>query len=220
MSSPPPRQQRRIVGLNDPRAARAQANLDELARQAAFNQIRNDQNMGLDIPDSQDSQDSFNLDSPDPQRRRRAPAPAAREPPPQAPAPAAAAPPAALSARGRAMWQGNDIKLNIVASLYLLQPGRQEMIAAASNDQIAITAIRQFKIDPSRDLGHDNLKRAGKKFIIEKTCEELNDHPIFAQFLLPNSRMNAELLRQKIGEFQEIAVNSPEEDIDRSNFLI
>jgi hypothetical protein len=103
-----------------------------------------------------------------------------------------------------------------VASLFLLQPERQEMIAIASHDPVRAAAIRLFKRDPSRDFGHDNMKRAGKKFIIEKTCEELNEHAAFAQFLSANQRILPELLRQKIREFQDISVICHEDSIDRS----
>jgi hypothetical protein len=216
--SSPPRQRRRILGLGpNPRAARAQANEDEIARRAAFAQVRNDQNIGLDIPDSEHSQDSFNLDSDSDDIR------ASRRAPPQAAAAAAAAAPAAappaaaaLSARSRQLWLGNDAKLNIVASLFLLQPERQEMLAIASQDPERIAAIRQIKRDPSRDLDHDNLKHSGKKFIIIKTCEELNEHAGFAQFLPGNQRILPETLRQKIKEFTDIAAICPESDIDRS----
>lgn len=233
MSSPPPI--RRRVGLGqrvgDPRAARAQASeaesqrlelqqrADEQSNHRVFQQIVRQGNMGLDILSDSENYDvdEFNLDTSDSEDHPRA---RAREPPPLPPQPAPAPAAAQLSARSRQLWQGNNAKLNIMSSLYLLQPVRQEMIANASQDPDSIAVIRQIKRDPSRDLGHDNLKHAGKKFIIEKTCEELNDHSVFAQFLPANSRIGAELLRQKIREFQEIAVNSAEEEIDRSNFLI
>ena len=234
MSSPPPI--RRRVGLGqrvgDPRAARAQASeaeshrlelqqrADEQGNRRVFQEIVRQGSMGLDIPsdgENYDEEREFNLDTSDSEDYPRArPREAPHLPPQPAQAPAAAQ----MSARSRQLWQGNHAKLNIMSSLYLLQPVRQEMIANASQDPESIAVIRQIKRDPSRDLGHDNLKHAGKKFIIEKTCEELNDHSIFAQFLPANSRIGAELLRQKIREFQEIAVNSVEEEIDRSNFLI
>jgi hypothetical protein len=215
MSSSPPLIRRRVVGLADPRAARAQALESEqqrLAQRLALRHIvRVEDN--LDIPSEEYTDGDDHSDSGSDSVDFRAPPRAS----PQAPAAApAVAPAAALSARSRQLWQGNHTKLNIVASLFLLQPERQEMIASASQNPARIAAIRAFKRDTSRDLGHDNLKHAGKKFIIEKTCEELNEHAAFAQFLSANQRIQPELLRQKIREFQDISVNCHEDDIDRS----
>ena len=122
---------------------------------------------------------------------------------------AAAAAAAASSARSRQLWLGNHAKLNIVASVLLLQPDRQEMLALASQDPERIADSRQFKRDPSRDLGHDNS-------IIQKTCEELNAHAAFAQYLPANQRIGADLLRQKIKDFTDIAIICLESDIDCS----
>ena len=129
---------------------------------------------------------------------------------------AAAAAAAASSVRSRQLWLGNHAKLNIVASVLLLQPDRQEMLALASQDPERIADIRQFKRDPSRGLGHDNLKNAGKTSIIQKTCEELNAHAAFAQYLPANQRIGADLLRQKIKDFTDIAIICLESDIDCS----
>jgi hypothetical protein len=211
MASSPPHIRRRIVGLNDPRGARAQATESEQQRLALRHIARVED---LEIPSEEytDGDDYSDSDSVDFRAHRQAPlqAPPAAA---AAPAPAAAA---ASSARSRQLWQGNHAKLNIVASLFLLQPERQEMLAIASHDPVRAAAIRQFKRDPSRDLGHDNMKHAGKKFIIEKLCEELNEHAAFAQFLPANQRLQPELLRQKIREFQDIAVTCDEDSIDRS----
>jgi len=72
MASSPPLNRRRIVGLNDPRSARAQAN-DAEAQRLAMRQIVHQDNVGLDIPSSE-SDDEFNLDSPSqsPPRQNRA----------------------------------------------------------------------------------------------------------------------------------------------------
>lgn len=60
----PPLNRRRILGLNDPRSARAQANDTEIQR-LAMRQMVQENNANLDIPDSSSS-DEFNLDSPSP----------------------------------------------------------------------------------------------------------------------------------------------------------
>jgi hypothetical protein len=222
-SPPPPRNCRRRVGLGqpvgDPRAARAQASEAEIQR-LALQQIVRQGSMGLDIPsDDENDDDEFNLDTSDSEDYPRARAREPPSPPPQpAQVPADAQPVASLSARSRQLWQGNHPKLNIVARLFLLQPQRQEMLAMASNEP---ELIRQLKRDQTKDFGHDNFKHAGFSFIVQKTCEELNSNQAFVQGYLPqNSILSAELLRQKIKEFQLIAVNTNIQDIDSRNYTI
>ncbi len=98
---------------------------------------------------------------------------------------------------------------------YLNQPERQELLANALADETRRELIRSLKRDPNRDLSHDNLKYAGQKFLIQKTADELNACQQFAQYKLPSQEITTELLRQKIKEFQDIAVAASEESIDR-----
>jgi hypothetical protein len=69
---------------------------------------------------------------------------------------------------------------------YLNQPERQELLANSLNDETRREHIRSLKRDPNRDLGHDNLKYAGQKFLIQKTADELNACQQFAQYKLPS----------------------------------
>lgn len=177
--------------------------------------VRNDPDFGLDIPGDDDDSESVPTDG---------------EEPAQAPAivhdvqPVAAGATSARSreiarSRDRHFWQGNDTKLNFVARHFLLQPQRQEMLAIASNQPERVAEIRQLKRVQTRDFGHDNYKHAAFSFLVQKTCEELNSNQAFVEGYLPaNSLLNAELLRQKIKEFQQIAVRANIQDIDSRNY--
>jgi hypothetical protein len=224
MAFSPPRNRRRIVGLNDPRAARAHAT-DAEQRRLALQQIVQQGRMGLDIPSDayEDSEaDEFNLDSDSDSDDAAA---AAAPPPPPAEAVPQSAPiqvqAAAPAPRNRYFWVGNDTKLNIVARRFLLQPQRQEMAAMAANDPERISEIRLLKRDQNKDFDHDNFKHSAHSFLVQKTCEELNTDRAFVEsHLPPNSSLNAELLRQKIKEFQQIAVNTNIQDIVPRNLFL
>jgi hypothetical protein len=74
-------------------------------------------------------------------------------------------PPEVVATRARArnhyFWQGNDGKLNLMASKYLNQPLRQEVAAIASGNADSIAHIRSLKRDVAQDLDHSNLKHSG-----------------------------------------------------------
>jgi hypothetical protein len=199
MASSPPLNRRRIVGLHDPRSARAQANDRESQRLAMQHIVRQD-NLGLDIPSDSENDDEFNLDSPSP------PPPAAEQVvvPIQRP-------------RNRHYWAGNNPKLNLLASAYINQPMRQEIEANASGSPELIDALRQLKRDTTQDLDFDNLKHSGKIFLIQKTCEQLNDSQEFKNLMPEGGTLGIELARQKIKEFSDIAVATPEDQIDNRN---
>jgi hypothetical protein len=60
----------------------------------------------------------------------------------------------------------------------------------------------------------------GMKFLVQKTVDELNACEVFREFMPANQRLSVELCRQKIKEFQTIAVNTPDADIDRRVLMI
>lgn len=156
--------------------------------------------------------------------------------------PAAASAAASTSARSRTQWNHNHPKLNLMARYvrpamaclqasatagsrnifryYLNQPERQEQEAVALNDEARLEHILCLKREPNRDLGHDNLKYAGQKFLLQKTAEELNACQEFANYKPATQEISTELLRQKIKEFQEIAVATAEADIDPRNISL
>jgi hypothetical protein len=240
MSSPP--RNRRRIGLSNPRAARAEATQAENRRvqtENAANQRESEEQdhrralnfvasvVGLEVPIDEQDEDDFDLGSVNSQQSQGSiendnnpqapPSPAAVRPLVQPPVlnQAVAAVP-----RNRALWQGNHPKLNIVARRYLMQPGRQEMLAVASNDPDRIAEIRHLKRDPNRDFGYDNLKHSALSFLVRKTCEELNSDPTFVQNYLPlNSVLSEELLRQRINQFLQIAIATNVGDIDPRNCL-
>jgi hypothetical protein len=123
--------------------------------------------------------------------------------------------------RDRHFWQGNDSKLNVFARIFLRQPQRQEMLAIASNDPERVAEIRQLKRVLARDFDHDNFKHSAFSFIVLKTCEELNSNQAFVDSYLPaNTLLNPELVRQKVKEFQAIAVRANIQDIDSRKYLL
>jgi hypothetical protein len=213
MASSPPLNRRRILGLNDPRSARAQANDTEIQR-LAMRQMVQENNANLDIPDSSSS-DEFNLDSPSPPisslPQQREP----QQPAISAPIQRRAAPPALP--RNRYFWAGNNVKLNLLASKYYHQPMRQEIAAHASRSPDSIEEIRLLKRDTTKDLDFDNLKHSGKVFLVQKTCEELNECEEFKAHMPEGVTLGVELCRQKIKEFFDIAVATPDDQIDIRN---
>jgi hypothetical protein len=94
---------------------------------------------------------------------------------------------------------------------------RQEIEANASGSPELIDAIRQLKRDTTQDLDFDNLKHAGKIFLIQKTCEQLNDSQEFKNLMPEGVMLGIELARQKIKEFSDLAVATPEDQIDIRN---
>ena len=137
------------------------ANQDEVERVAIQNIMRSG-NMGLDVNVDEDSEFESSMESL--QVRSRALTPEAQDADdrdleiPESP-------PEVLAARSRArnryFWQGNDGKLNLMASKYLNQPLRQEIAANASGNADSIAHIRSLKRDPAQDLDHNNLKHSG-----------------------------------------------------------
>lgn len=227
----------RRVGLSDPRGARGQANDEEIARRAraqandeeivrhALRRIRQDDLMGLDVPsDSESDIDSMNLDSDSAEPssssdQRFHESPQRRQPYASVAAAAVAVPgPERLqsSSRNRYFWAGNNDKLNLLASKYYHQPMRQELAANASGSHAHIEEIRLLKRDPSKDLDFSNLKHSGKVFLVKKTCEELNECDEFRMHMPENTVLGVELCRQKIKEFFDVAIATPDERIDHS----
>jgi hypothetical protein len=227
----------RRIGLSNPRAARGESTEAETRRVQAQNAA--DQReaaerehrlalrlvapvVGLELPmdeddSDEDSDNQFALDSQSP------PPPAVRpavQPRNDSPVPIQEIAAAPRNTRNRALWQGNHAKLNIVARRYLMQPGRQEMLAMASNDAERIAEIRQLKRDPTKDFGYDNFKHSALTFLVRKTREELNSDQTFVQNYLPqNSILSDELLRQKINQFTLVAISTDVADIDSRNCL-
>lgn len=78
-------------------------------------------------------------------------------------------------------------------------------------------AIKLLKRDAMQDLDFDNLKHSGKVFLIQKTCEQLNACQEFKNFMQEGAILGIELVRQKIKEFSDIAVATPENQIDTRN---
>ena len=89
-----------------------------------------------------------------------------------------------------------------MATLYLRQPSRQERLANASGDPELIAHIRSLKRDPTRLLDHDNANETGRKFLVQKTCEELNGH------MAPDQVLDVDFCSQKIATFQQLAVDT------------
>lgn len=123
------------------------------------------------------------------------------------------------------MLDSHDCKRQLVHETclfrcYLNQPERQELLAQALNDEVRIANILSLKRDQSKDFSHDNLKRGGEKFLLQKTADELNACQEFANYKPASQEIKAELLRQKIKEFQEIAVATEDHAIDPRNFSL
>ncbi len=133
-------------------------------------------------------------------------------------------PPEVVAARSRAyprnryFWLGNDGKLNLLASKYLNQPLRQEIAANASGNADSIAHIRSLKRDATQDLDYNNLKHSGKLFLVQATTDELNACDAFKEYLPETQTLSVELCRQKIKEFQAIAVGTPDASIDHRMF--
>jgi hypothetical protein len=232
----------RQVGLSNPRSARGRANEQEIERVSVQNFPRRGANdeefervairnimsrgvMGLDVPGYGDSDAETENMSPDASddsvvgngdqvhQDEIVDSNAFVEVP--------ESPPEIIVARARArnryFWAGNDGKLNLMASKYLNQPLRQELQANSSRDADVIAHIRSLKRDPAKDLDHDNLKHSGKLFLVQKTCDELNECELFKEYMPEHQTLGVELCRQKIREFQEIAVNTRDADIDRGD---
>jgi len=105
----------------------------------------------------------------------------------------------------------------MLASVYINQLMRQEIGANASGSAESIEAIRQLKRDTTRELDFDNWKHSGKMFLIQKTCEQLNDCDEFKALMPEGISLGIELARQKIKEFSDIAVATQEDQIDIRN---
>jgi hypothetical protein len=217
-------------GVLNPRSARAQANDEEVVRRVIQSIVREDE-VGLDIPgydDSGSESENNSLDTSeasenvDEESEVEIQVDGENEEHDYA-----AAPPPASEAivvrnrpRNRHFWAGNDSKLNMMAGKYLNQPLRQEIIANGSNNAEVVSQIRSLKRLPNRDLDYDNLKHSGKIFLVQKTTEELNACELFKEMMPANQRLSVELCRQKIKEFQSIAVNTADADIDRRVLII
>jgi hypothetical protein len=172
----------RHVGLANPRSARGRANEEEVDRVAevprfnfpsrganqeevervAIGNIMRSGEMGLDVLGYEDSE-SENSSFGSIEVRTRTPEPQdeddnndsnIHQSPPEVIATRA-------RARNRYFWQGNDGKLNLMASKYLNQPLRQEIAANASGNADSIAHIRSLKRDVAQDLDHNNLKHSG-----------------------------------------------------------
>ena len=202
----------RVAVLNFPGRG---ANQEEFERVAIQNIMRNG-DMGLDVPIS-DGDSEFESSMESLQVRSRALTPEAQDADDRE-LEIPESPPEVLAARSRArnryFWQGNDGKLNLMASKYLNQPLRQEIAANASGNADSIAHIRSLKRDPSQDLDHSNLKHSGKLFLVQATTDELNACEAFREYLPETQTLSVELCRQKIKEFQAIAVATPDASID------
>jgi hypothetical protein len=215
-------------GVPNPRSARAQANEEEMFRRVIRSIVREDE-VGLDIPgydDSGSESENNSLDlseapeNVDEESEVQIQVDGENEENANAVAPPPASEAIVVRPRNRHYWNGNDSKLNMVASKYLNQPLRQEIIANASNNAEFVSQIRSLKRLPNRDLDYDNLKHSGKIFLVQKTVEELNACDLFKEMMPANQRLSVELCRQKIKEFQLIAVNTLDADIDRRVLII
>ncbi len=227
----------RVVVQNFPRRG---ANEEEVERVAIQNIVRSG-DMGLDILGYEDSESDSSLGSI--HSRALTPGPQdeddrdndsdIHQSPPEVVA-------ARARARNRYFWQGNDGKLNLMASKYLNQPLRQEIAANASGNAVSIAQIRLLKRDAAQDLDHNNLKHSGtiaecrqcrcyfierksytisgKLFLVQATTDELNACEAFREYLPESQTLSVELCRQKIKEFQAIAVGTPDASIDRRMF--
>ncbi len=214
-------------GVPNPRSARAQANEEEMFRRVIRSIVREDE-VGLDIPgydDSGSESENNSLDlseapeNVDEESEEQIQVNGENEEHVGAPPPASEVI-VVRSVSSRTRWAGNDSKLNMMASKYLNQPLRQEIIANASNNAGFVSQIRSLKRLPNRDLDYDNLKHSGKIFLVQKTVEELNACDLFKEMMPANQRLSVELCRQKIKEFQLIAVNTLDADIDRRVLII
>ena len=194
------------------------ANQEEFNRVAIQNIMRNG-DMGLDVLIS-DEDSEFESSMESLQVRSRALTPEAQDADDRE-LQIHESPPEVLAARSRArnryFWQGNDGKLNLMASKYLNQPLRQEIAANASGNADSIAHIRSLKRDPAQDLDHSNLKHSGKLFLVQATTDELNACEAFKEYLPETQTLSVELCRQKIKEFQAIAVATPDASIDIRN---
>ena len=137
------------------------ANQDEVERVAIQNIMRSG-NMGLDVNVDEDSEFESSMESLHVRSRALTPEPRVEDDNFEI---QESSPPEAVAARSRArnrfFWQGNDGKLNLMASKYLNQPLRQEIAANASGNADSIAHIRSLKRDPAQDLDHNNLKHSG-----------------------------------------------------------
>ena len=106
-----------------------------------------------------------------------------------------------LPSKRRFSWNVDCDKF-FLATVYLRQPLRQERLANASGDPELIAHIRSLKRDPARLLDHDNANETGRKFIVQKTCEELNGH------MAPDQVLDVDFCSQKIATFQQLAVDT------------
>lgn len=210
----------RVAVQNSPRRG---ANQEEVERVALQN-IMNRGDMGLDVQFGNGYEDSSEFESSmeSVHVRSRALTP---EPEPQVEngndVEVIESPPEVVAARSRAynrnryFWVGNDGKLNLMASKYLNQPLRQEIAANASGNADSIAHIRSLKRDAAQDLDYNNLKHSGKLFLVQATTDELNACDAFKQYMPESQTLSVELCRQKIKEFQAIAVGTSNASIDR-----
>jgi hypothetical protein len=104
------------------------------------------------------------------------------------------------SSNSRPTWRGNHAKLNIMCRVLLNLPAVLESTAIHANDENSIETINSHKRDMNLDFGWDNVKHAGKTFLMTMACRELNCDPAFAQYIVGNP-LSTELLRQKFAEF-------------------
>jgi hypothetical protein len=116
------------------------------------------------------------------------------------PPPARAARAPVRVGRARSTWRNNHPKLNIMARTLLLMPAVLESSALHSNDDVFISTVNSHKRSRNQDFGWDNIKHAGKTYLMQKACEELNDDHAFMQ-LSDGQRIEAYLLAQKFNEF-------------------
>ena len=205
-----PAQRRRVVGLPNPlpRGARQLSNDEEMQRRAAERAMDVQIDLTSLIEDDFDDHDQaqgyvspqFNPHSPSPPLQNRQPPDEAVVAPIQRP----------TAPRNRYYWTGNNAKLNMLASAYINQPMRQEISANASGSPALIDAIKLLKRDAFQDLDFDNLKHSGEMFLIQKTCEQLNACQEFQNLIPKGAMLSIELGQQKIKEFSDIAVATPE----------
>ena len=113
-------------------------------------------------------------------------------------------------------WKENHAKLNIMSRTVLMIPAAVESSALHSGDANQVAAVNAIKRDRERDLGWDNFKQGGQKFLMEAACLELNQDLAFRQHM-DGQDLDIEILRQKYKEFTKLVTEDPAARYDGPN---